>query len=197
MNESTETELDRVVKSRGRELQILLMGICAKRRVRGMDAEQAVGDAFAIAFEHEHKGQHWSAADEPAENYLVRILLNVFRKRRRNAARKPAEDLDEAAVVAIDAKTIDVMLVEHDEHARFSAEVRKALMAETKAGLTVRILDALREGIEGQSRLADHLKCSVPDVRAAYKRMHRRLTDLREKKARAASEAQASEAQAS
>jgi DNA-directed RNA polymerase specialized sigma24 family protein len=178
---SADTELARVVKSRSQELKRLLMGVCAKRGVRGMDAEQAVGDAFAIAFEHEHKGEHWNPALKPAEQYLVGILLNVFRKRRRNAARMGTSDLDEAATVASDAATIDVVLIELEEHLQFSTEVRQALMVETKAGLTVRILDALREGIVGQTALSSHLKCSIPDVRAAYKRIHGRLTDLRGK----------------
>ncbi len=182
MSGSADTELDRVVKSRGRDLRNQLMGFCGKRGVRGMDAEQAVGDTFAIAFEHEHKGEHWDPAVQPVEKYLIGILLNVFRKRRRHAARMGTSDLDEAATVASAAATIDVVLIELEEHVQFSAEVRQALMVETKVGLTLRILDALREGIVGQTALSSHLKCSIPDVRAAYKRIHRRLTDLRAKR---------------
>jgi len=50
------------------------------------------------------------------------------------------------------------------------------------AGLTLRILEALRAGIEGQSALAAHLECPIPDIRSAYKRIKRRLLALREKK---------------
>ena len=60
------------------------------------------------------------------------------------------------------------------------ASVRTALVAETEAGLTLLILDALRAGVEGQRALAAHLKCPIPDIRSAYKRIKRRLLALRE-----------------
>jgi DNA-directed RNA polymerase specialized sigma24 family protein len=176
-----ETAFDREIAARYDDLQDALMGFCERRGLRGMRAEQAVGDTFAVAFEHEAKGQHWDPKREPVEQYLVRILVNQFRKMRRNRLAGAAE-LSEGASAASDVTAVDVLLIEHEEHAILAQEVRSALIAETEAGLTLLILDALRAGIEGQSALSAHLKCPIPDIRSAYKRIKRRLLALREKK---------------
>jgi hypothetical protein len=115
------------------------------------------------------------------EQYLGRILLNQFRKVRRDRLGH-ADELNEGASVASDVTAVDVLLIEHEEHAILAHEVRTALAAETEAGLTLLILDALRAGIEGQSALSAHLRCPIPDIRSAYKRIKRRLLALREKK---------------
>ena len=176
-----ETALDREIAARYDAIQDVLMGFCEKRGLRGMRAEQAVGDTFAVAFEHEGNGEHWEPKREPVEQYLGRILVNQFRKMRRNRLGRAAE-LNEGASVASDVTAVDVLLIEQEEHAILAQEVRSALVAETVAGLTLRILEALRAGIEGQSALAAHLECPIPDIRSAYKRIKRRLLALREKK---------------
>jgi DNA-directed RNA polymerase specialized sigma24 family protein len=176
-----ETAFDREIDARYDAIQDDLMGFCERRGLRGMRAEQAVGDTFAVAFEHEAKGVHWDPEREPVEQYLGRILVNQFRKMRRNRLAGAAE-LNEGASVASDVTAVDVLLIEHEEHAILAEEVRTALIAETEAGLTLRILDALRAGIEGQSALSAHLKCPIPHIRSAYKRIKRRLLALREKK---------------
>ena len=176
-----ETAFDREIAARYDAIQDVLMDFCEKRGLRDMRAEQAVGDTFAVAFEHESKGQHWDPAKEPVEQYLGRILLNQFRKVRRDRLGRAAE-LNEGASVASDVTAVDVLLIEHEEHAILAQEVRSALIAETEAGLTLLILDALRAGVEGQSALSAHLRCPIPDIRSAYKRIKRRLLALREKK---------------
>ena len=107
---------DREIAARYDEIQDVLMGFCEKRGLRGMRAEQAVGDTFAVAFEHEAKGEHWDPEREPVEQYLVRILVNHFRKMRRNRLAGAAE-LNEGASVASDVTAVDVLLIEHEEHA--------------------------------------------------------------------------------
>ena len=102
--------------------------------------------------------------------------MNVLRGKRRRDKKAPSQlDDDQSEKLASDAPAADDVLMDHEQESLHATEVHKTLMAETRAGLTVRILDAMRAGIVGHQNIADALKCPLEDVRAAFKRLRRRL----------------------
>ncbi len=96
---------------------------------------------------------------------------------RRRKQKKPTRAFgeDEEAELVSHAEAADELLMVYEEKTVHAADVRKSLAAQTSTGLTLRVLDALCAGVVGHQRLADKLECTLPQLRAAYKRMSHRL----------------------
>ncbi len=161
------------------DLTRFLFWLCGKRGVRGADAEDAVQRTFVLAFQRERKGDGWEPRKEAATLYLGRILVDeVLYVRRRSIKRRREEELPEegegAAPSELAVAGADEEVAERDELDRLAREVRVTLAAQTNTGLTLRILDALRDGVSGRERLAEHLGVSMEQIIAAFKRIHRR-----------------------
>jgi len=174
------TALDDAVEADIENIMQFLAYVCGKRGVRDDTATEAIGRTFEVAFTRERAGQCWDPKVEVVALHLAGILVDtVLRSMRRTAKRKPTSPMEDEHDVASEAATAEESFGEHEEETSRAAEVRRVLAAETVAGLTLRILDALRAGIEGHENLAVHLKCTVAEVRAAYRRINRRTEHFR------------------
>ena len=111
---------------------------------------------------------------------MAKFLVNdVLPRLRRDRKRKPTSPLDDNAEPASEAQNVEDELVERQETDHRAAQVHNTLAAQTQSGLTLRILDALRRGIEGHQNLADELECSLEEIRAAFRRITRRMEKVR------------------
>ena len=120
--------------------------------------------------------------------HMIAVLLGELANDRKKRKRKPEtqHEEDKHAEPASDEASVLEMLIEHQEEdvraqiAKAADEALKQLAAETKAHLTLRLLEAWRNDIHGHDELAKHLGCTVPEVRAAMKRLARRAEKVRE-----------------
>jgi hypothetical protein len=170
-----ETALDHAIKAdKGHEIARILTLICNARGVEGADAADAIGDTMRVAFEYERKGKVWDPEVQSAVHHLGGLLVNVLRvMRRRRAKQNQWTSPLEEEQVASDEASAEVVLIHLQQAQIRVSEVRKSLAAETKMGLRMGILDELRAGAVGHAELATRLKCTVPDIRAGYKRISR------------------------
>jgi hypothetical protein len=68
----------------------------------------------------------------------------------------------------------DKMLAD-EERERRALEIQKKNTRETNGALVQRILDAVDGGVCGHQNLADHLGCSLREIRTAMTRLRRRF----------------------
>jgi len=180
-----KTALDHAIEADEKHaIHRFLYGYCRRRGVHDADAEDAVGETFRLAFQRERGDDpdtKWRPALEAPELHLVRILNDtVLKARRRRALKKPTSELGEDEQLPSEEPSAELVLAEEEQERIRAKAVRDALAAETQSGLTVRILDALREGIVGHEKLAEHLKCSLSEVRAGFRRIKRRAAGFAE-----------------
>ncbi len=175
-----KSALDLAVEQDGKgDLARLLFWLCGKRGVRGADAEDAVQRTFVLALQRERNGNGWEPRKEAATLYLGRILVDeVLRNRRRTMKRRREQELPEdgegAARSELAVPDAHEAVAEQDARDRLAREVRATLAAQTNTGLTLRILDALRDGISGHENIAEHLGVTLSQVIAAFRRIKRR-----------------------
>jgi DNA-directed RNA polymerase specialized sigma24 family protein len=176
-----KTALDLAVEQdRQGELTKFLYFSCHKRGVRGADAEDAVSKTFVIAFRLEREGKCWDPKERAATLHLGWILVNnVLRSRLRTLKRRRedpmGEDGEPAGTPSRHVASAEEDVAERQEKDRLASEVQSTLQAQTNEGLTLRILDAMREGISGHENLASHLSVTVTKINAAFRRIKRRV----------------------
>jgi DNA-directed RNA polymerase specialized sigma24 family protein len=175
-----KTPFDLAIEAEYDSITRFLTYVCGKRNVRGQDARDAIGETFRVACERELHGRPWDPKVEAITLHLGGILVNQLRVLRRRAAKHPTTSLEKEHDVASENPTTEEAVEELEDEESRSNEVRRALAAETTAGLTLRILDALRKGIRGHDNLAAELKVSLQEVRNAFRRIARRTTAIRE-----------------
>jgi DNA-directed RNA polymerase specialized sigma24 family protein len=161
----------------GMPLTKALFVAARKRGLGPADSEDAAQETFRIAMEHEDDGMPWDPPDD-VEAHLLRIQDNLLAERRRKYRKKPTDSLGQDKEIASLGATPEAMAIEEHDRARFAAEIRKQLAAETRSGLTVRILDLLQAGMHGHETLARELACKVTDIRNAFKRIERRRSKV-------------------
>jgi|ERR1019366_2430664 DNA-directed RNA polymerase specialized sigma24 family protein len=137
------------------------------------DAEEVIGTTLYRALMQARKGTGWVPGGKPLEKHLLEVAAGVMKDTRRRWRRKPSAPLEAAPESSDRAPTAEEALIENEEKRSATAKVRAALAEESKGLVPMAILDAWGEGIEGHSELAARIKCSVPDVRAALKRLER------------------------
>jgi DNA-directed RNA polymerase specialized sigma24 family protein len=182
-----KTALDRALEGDGYlRLQRVLMAVASRRGLRGADGEDVVADTFRVAFQHERDGVHWDPAGTPAPNYLANILENVLRERRRKdkGKTKRTSGIEEGQDFADEAPAADAVMAASHELDLKATQLLEHLAKQTDVeGLTLRVVQAVRQGVSGHEALSVHLKCTLAEIRAAYKRIDRRTTKFREQAA--------------
>jgi RNA polymerase sigma factor (sigma-70 family) len=158
------------------DLRRFLFFVAYKRGLRDHDAEDIVEDAFRVGFQHERAGgaEKWDPSKEAATLYLGNLAVNLIRNHYRRARRKPTSEIGENEDFASAAPTAEEIIGEAQEREVQAAEVRSRLAKETKTGLSLRIIDKMREGVRGHAKIAEELGCTLEEVRAAIKRITRR-----------------------
>ncbi len=173
-----KTPFDLAIEAEYDGIMNFLMFACGKRNVRGEYARDAIGETFRVAYEREIHGVPWDPKVEVIRLHLGGILQNQLRVRRRQAALHPTTPLEKEHDTTSESPTIEEAVEELEDEESRSNEVRKVLAAETTAGLTLRILDALRKGIDGHQNIANELKVPLEDVRNGFRRIARRMKAL-------------------
>jgi hypothetical protein len=177
-----KTPFDLAIEAEYDGIMRLLKYACGRRGLRGEDIGDAIGETFRVACEREIDGPRWDPEVQAIPLHLVGILDNHLQGQRRKVVRRPkTTSLEKEHDAASENANIEEAIEELEDEEGRSNEVRKVLAAETKAGLTLRILDALRKGLRSHDQLAKELKVPLPDVRNAFRRIVRRTTELRAK----------------
>ena len=153
-----------------------------RRGIPGTEIEEIMSETFVVAVRDERTGKPWDPAKKTAEWHVVGLLTDeVLANRRRAWRRKPPPGpLPEGYDPASSAPSVEDELAARQEEDLQAAEVRKALAAQTRSGLTLRVIDARVRGIENHDDLAKELECSRDDVRAAFKRIKRKVRQVAE-----------------
>jgi DNA-directed RNA polymerase specialized sigma24 family protein len=173
-----KTPFDLAIEAEYDDIMKFLKYACRKRNVRGDDVDDAIGETFRVAYEREIDGPPWDPKVLAITLHLGVILQNHLRVRRRRVALHPTTPLEKEHDVTSESATIEEAVEDLEEEESRANDVRKVLAAETTAGLTLRILDALRRGIDGHQNIADDLKVPVQDVRNGFRRIARRMAAL-------------------
>lgn len=192
-----KSALDRAIEADLPNLVAFLSWCAGRKGLRGADGEDVVAETFRTALSRErrlHAGgdgggaSRWDPTVERLEYHLRRVLDGVVANRGRSRRRSRIVNEHELPDAASEAPSAEAALIarqQEDEDARIVAE---ELTAQTHEGLTVPLLEAMRRGVEGHDKLADELKCTVPKVRAAIKRIRRRIDAVAERRRKAAEE---------
>ncbi|HEY6460171.1 MAG TPA: hypothetical protein VIY73_08465, partial [Polyangiaceae bacterium] len=167
-------------------LMEFLTAMAARRGARGAAAEDAISTSFVRAFALENKGEGWDPKT-CVRLHMLRILEGELTNERRRRKRKPTEGLgdrdaapDDGYRMADDDEgpTLEDDAAIERERQRRGEELLALCKAESDAGLGWRMVTAARGGIGDHDELATHLGCTVDEVRAARKRLDRRIARI-------------------
>ena len=148
-----------------------------RRTGNGADAEDVRGITLYRALKKEREGRGWPR-EVPLMVHLLVIMDGVLTERRRRWRRRPTAPIEDAPEQHDQAPGADHAYITMEEKCRASADLRQRLAEQSQGATPIAILDGWGEGIEGHSELADRIKCTVPEIRAALKRLQRCAEDL-------------------
>jgi DNA-directed RNA polymerase specialized sigma24 family protein len=151
-----------------------------RRTGNAADAEDVRAITLYRAFRKEREGQGWPRDKVPLMVHLLVIMDGVLTERRRRWRRKPTAPIEDAPEQHDEAPRADHAYITMEEKCRASAKLREKLADDSQGAMPIAILDGWGQGIEGHSELADRIKCTVPEIRAAIKRLQRCAEDLAE-----------------
>jgi DNA-directed RNA polymerase specialized sigma24 family protein len=131
------------------------------------EADDVVQSALDTAVRVARGGKDYVPGDpaltkKTLASYLTPFLRNALSERMRQAKRKPSEAVGDGPSAE-----------DHASAALAMKRLREGVADQTNADLLLKILDAFREGVEGPTELSTRLKCPIPDIIAAHKRLTR------------------------
>jgi DNA-directed RNA polymerase specialized sigma24 family protein len=138
------------------------------------EADDVVQSALDTAVRVARGGKDYVPGDpaltkKTLASYLTPFLRNALSERMRQAKRKPSEAVGDGADIVDDSPSAE----DHASAALAMKRLREGVADQTNADLLLKILDAFREGVEGPTELSTRLKCPIPDIIAAHKRLTR------------------------
>jgi DNA-directed RNA polymerase specialized sigma24 family protein len=172
--EHERTPLERALQS-DPDLSETLFEWARARTRHKEDAEDVVGTTLRRALQRERTAQRWDPGGEvTALAYLAAIQSGVLSDRRRLARRRPStpvEDPDAAQSTTLDPEQVLLERGQEEERRRITAELCEKLAAETNGKIPLAMMDAAEQGIQGHARLAEHIGCTIEQIRAAQRRI--------------------------
>ena len=138
------------------------------------EAEEVTQNALTAAVRAARAGKDYVPGDpaptkKTLASYLSPFLRNALSERMRRSKRKPSEAVGDGADIVDDSPSVE----DHASAALAMKRLREGVADQTNADLLLRMLDAFREGVEGPTELSTRLRCPIPDVIAAHKRLIR------------------------
>jgi len=138
------------------------------------EAEEVTQNALIAAVRAARSGKDYMPGDpaltkKTLASYLAPFLRNALSERMRRSKRKPSDAIGDGAEIVDHSPSVE----DHASAAQAMARLREGVADQTNADLLLRMLDAFREGVEGPTELSTRLKCPVPDIIAAHKRLIR------------------------
>jgi DNA-directed RNA polymerase specialized sigma24 family protein len=149
------------------------------RGVFDQNAQDAIHDAFVVAFEREKA--YLETGDEsvprwdgvrPLEIYLVRVMQDVIKKKRR---RRGTDSIDDDGAVPDDGPLLEELMLFDEGRDERVRKVQQKNLRESDTGRVQQIIDSIRRGKWGYDELAADLRCTRQEIRAAMVRLRRRF----------------------
>lgn len=173
--------LETLLQNERRDLVDILGRVVMRTcRIPLQDAGDIVSIALTAAITREREGKGWDPAGQlTIEQYLFYRLFDAVKDSRRYARRRPAtpsgdvSDIASAApgglggLVASGTETEDELA----ELRKLADDLRRHFEEETGGRIAIGIMDHHLRGVDGQDTIAKDLKCTVPEVRAGWRRL--------------------------
>ncbi len=153
------------------------------------DAKELAQDAIAKAIDP--AGSPWDPDTEPSlKDYLGSLMNSAAANRRRGERRHPLVPYEKDKDLRADpAPTVEERMVQEDEVADLEGEmvVLRARLAGDRIALGK--IDLLYRGISDAATQAEHLACTVTDMRRANERITYQVERIKEARGRTAAAA--------